>query len=169
MSTTILVGGLCSGKTTFAKMLELVGYNRVLTHTTRRPRPGEVNGVDYHFHTEATFHALHANGRFAETMTRNTVDGPTLYGSPVVDLKSEEDNVMILTPEGAARYHGFAHIIWLDIPKWTRVSRALKRGDDPSAIRVLMDAEDIMFKKFEESEKFDVRVTSGMSHFMHRS
>lgn len=57
-----------AGKTTIAKRLleyrDDVGYS--VSATTRQPRPGEVNGVAYHFLSEAEFSRAVQNGEFAE-------------------------------------------------------------------------------------------------------
>ena len=57
-----------AGKTTIAKrLLEVrkdVGYS--VSATTRAPRPGEVDGVAYHFLTTAQFELAVRNGEFAE-------------------------------------------------------------------------------------------------------
>lgn len=45
----ILVGKSCSGKDTVVKELTKMGYNKIVTCTTRPPRPGEINGREYHF------------------------------------------------------------------------------------------------------------------------
>lgn len=37
-----------------------------ISHTTRQPRPGEIDGVHYHFVNLATFQILLANGEFLE-------------------------------------------------------------------------------------------------------
>lgn len=55
----ILVGPSGSGKTTLGKMLEeRMGIPEVISHTTRKPRVGEVNGRDYYFVSDKTFHSL---------------------------------------------------------------------------------------------------------------
>jgi len=54
MSTPILTitGPTCSGKSTLVKELEKTGkFHYMSGFTTRAPRQGEVNGVDYHFLT----------------------------------------------------------------------------------------------------------------------
>ena len=53
-------------------------YHYVVTCTTRAMRPGEVDGVDYHFLDEATFTAQRAAGGFLEA---NDVHG-NWYGTP---------------------------------------------------------------------------------------
>jgi guanylate kinase len=53
-------------------------YHYVVTCTTRATRPGEVDGVDYHFLDRATFAAQRAAGEFLEA---NNVHG-NWYGTP---------------------------------------------------------------------------------------
>ncbi len=76
------------GKTTIARRLlklrDDVGYS--VSCTTRAPRPGEVNGVDYHFLTEAGFVERRDRDEFAEWAT---VHG-RLYGT----LKSAVQRVL---------------------------------------------------------------------------
>ncbi len=53
-------------------------YHYVVTCTTRSMRPGEVDGVDYHFLDRATFKAQREAGEFLEA---NKVHG-NWYGTP---------------------------------------------------------------------------------------
>jgi guanylate kinase len=64
----ILAGPAGVGKSTLCDRLvaEVPGFERVITATTRPPRPNEVNGRDYHFLTEAEFDAGLAAGHFLE-------------------------------------------------------------------------------------------------------
>jgi guanylate kinase len=70
VTTPILVitGPSGVGKGTLIKgLLERVpGLELAVSATTRRPREGEVNGVDYHFLTEADFDRRVAAGEFVE-------------------------------------------------------------------------------------------------------
>ncbi len=54
-----------------------------VSYTTRAPRPGEVNGTDFHFVTEAEFIAMRDRGGFAEWAA---VHGH-LYGTPARALE----------------------------------------------------------------------------------
>lgn len=57
-----------AGKTTLCHRL-VREFPRVMfsvSYTTRQPRRGEVNGVDYHFVDEARFEQMVADGEFAE-------------------------------------------------------------------------------------------------------
>jgi guanylate kinase len=76
------------GKTTIARaLLQLrsdVGYS--VSCTTRQPREGEIDGVDYHFVSDGQFAASRAGGEFAECAE---VHG-RMYGT----LRSEVDKVL---------------------------------------------------------------------------
>jgi guanylate kinase len=72
-----------AGKTTLVNLLLAAQPNltRAITCTTRKPRPGEKNGVDYHFFTAAEFlKRLHAG---------NFLEHATVYGNSYGILKSE--------------------------------------------------------------------------------
>ena len=45
----VMVGPSGSGKTSIGEVLSKNGVQRLITTTTREPRVGEVNGVDYYF------------------------------------------------------------------------------------------------------------------------
>ena len=64
----VLAGPAGSGKTTLCERMvaEVPGFERIVTTTTRSPRPGEVNGVHYHFFTPEQFDAKVAAGEFLE-------------------------------------------------------------------------------------------------------
>lgn len=64
----ILAGPAGVGKSTLCDRLvrEVPGFERVVTATTRPPRPNEVNGRDYHFLSEPEFDAKLAAGDFLE-------------------------------------------------------------------------------------------------------
>ncbi|OJF93540.1 guanylate kinase [Alkalibacterium sp. 20] len=48
----VLVGPSGSGKTTLGDELSKKGYPKLVTTTTRKPRPGETDGIDYYFKKE---------------------------------------------------------------------------------------------------------------------
>lgn len=64
----ILAGPAGVGKSTLCDRLvaTVPGFERVITATTRPPRPNETDGRDYHFLTEAQFDARLAAGDFLE-------------------------------------------------------------------------------------------------------
>ncbi len=64
----ILAGPAGVGKSTLCDRLvsEMPGFERVITATTRPPRPNEIQGRDYHFFPEAEFDARLAAQDFLE-------------------------------------------------------------------------------------------------------
>jgi guanylate kinase len=61
-----------------------VGYS--VSVTTRAPRAGEVDGVEYHFWTDQDFHAAHERGDFAESAS--------VHGHHYGTLKREIEGVL---------------------------------------------------------------------------
>ncbi len=57
-----------AGKTSLVNALvkQLDGIGISVSYTTRTPRPGDENGVDYHFVSESAFQEMAANGGFLE-------------------------------------------------------------------------------------------------------
>jgi guanylate kinase len=60
-----------SGKSTIVNRViaELPDLERIVTYTTRRPRPEEVPDEEYHFVTEEQFEQMKAKGQLAEWQT----------------------------------------------------------------------------------------------------
>src|ERR1035437_3624382 len=54
-SRIIICGSAASGKDHLRKKFEDKGYKYGISYTTRPPRTGEINGVDYHFLTNEEF------------------------------------------------------------------------------------------------------------------
>ncbi|MEN9621662.1 MAG: Guanylate kinase [Candidatus Parcubacteria bacterium] len=68
----VIVGPFAAGKTTIANGLtQSLKFKKSVTMTTRSPRPGEVDGVDYFFTTREKFVELEKSGEFIETATIN--------------------------------------------------------------------------------------------------
>jgi guanylate kinase len=91
-----------SGRKTIADSVgSTLGLTKVLSYTTRKPRPGEVNGQDYHFITPELYEELDASGDFIESVTINS----NLYGLRGSDIQRSFKNngsvYLVLNPEGA--------------------------------------------------------------------
>lgn len=56
---------------------------RVVTYTTRQPRNGEQNGIDYHFVSHDRFHELAAQNHFLEHKEYNG----NFYATPLTDME----------------------------------------------------------------------------------
>ncbi len=93
MSRALLIvvsGPAGSGKTTLCSRLTEAfpqAIRRVITCTTRVPRPGEVDGVDYHFLTRESFERQISAGVFLE----HAVVHGNLYGPRSADVAAHLD------------------------------------------------------------------------------
>lgn len=101
----ILSGPTASGKTTLAQnilQLSALHIHKVITTTTRPPRPTEVDGKDYHFISDATFQERVRQGLFYEYAQ---VHGEHLYGTLQSDiepyLKKDIDLLLLIDVQGA--------------------------------------------------------------------
>ena len=83
-----------AGKTTLVKMLSKMGnYEVSISHTTRQPRPNEVNNKDYYFINEDEFKRLINNQEFLEYAKVFS----NFYGTtrtPVIDKLNKGKNVL---------------------------------------------------------------------------
>ena len=92
------------GKTTVCSSILAVNprLRRVITCTTRKPRPGEVNGVDYHFLEMADFERGLAAGEFLESALVYGNRYGTLRSSVVDVLRAGFDVLLNIDVQGAA-------------------------------------------------------------------
>ena len=104
LGTLLIVSGPSgSGKTTLCRRAEaagLTGYS--ISCTTRSPRPGEQDGVDYHFLTPDTFAAKVQNGEFLEHATVHGNSYGTLKADIIELLQAGKNVVMDIDVQGAA-------------------------------------------------------------------
>lgn len=64
----VISGPSGAGKgTIYQQVIERTGMKRSVSVTTRKPRPGEVEGVSYYFRTEEEYQQMIAAGEFLET------------------------------------------------------------------------------------------------------
>ena len=83
-----------AGKTTLVKMLSKSdNYEISISHTTRKPRPNEINNQDYYFVNENEFKRLINNQEFLEyAKVFNNFYGTTR--TPVIDKLNKGKNVL---------------------------------------------------------------------------
>jgi guanylate kinase len=92
-----------TGKTSICRHIfrEFPDIRFSVSYTTRRPRPGEVDGRDYHFVTEAAFKEKMQKGEFAEWAENYG----NLYGTSrqvIEEIRSRgEDLILDVEPRGA--------------------------------------------------------------------
>lgn len=125
----VLVGESASGKTSVQKYLkEYYEYKDIVSYTTRQPRDGEVDGVDYHFITVEQFKSLKEQSFFAETAVYNDWN----YGVAKEDCT--DDKVAVLTPHGLRQVSKLTDInvvsFYISVPRRDRLIKILQRGDN---------------------------------------
>ena len=160
------------GKTTLCNMLldERRDMTRAITCTTRAPRPGEQDGVDYHFFSAGEFlKRLHAG---------NFLEHATVYGNSYGILKSEllgklregKDVLLNVDVQGAATIREQAEsepelkralvtVFLTPMPLTVLEARLKKRGMDSAAViekRLAVAKQEITQRK-----NFDYLLISG--------
>ena len=121
---------------------------RVVAYTTRTPRTGEMDGVDYHFVTRDLFEAMASAGKFLEWKEVHC----NFYATPLADMEAmlAHGKVAILKIDvqgglEAMELRSDAISIFLEPPSWDELERRIRaRGsDDPEVIeRRLQNARD---------------------------
>ena len=94
-----------AGKTSLIKAL-LAQDTRLklsISHTTRQPRPGEVDGVDYHFVNEATFLQLLSDAQFLESAEVHGARYGTSQCAVDAPLQAGFDVILEIDWQGAAQ------------------------------------------------------------------
>jgi guanylate kinase len=121
-------------------LTDMPGLRFSVSHTTREPRGGERDGVEYHFVDRPTFEALQAEGRLLESAE---VHG-NLYGTATAELdRAREEGLDLLLDvdvQGAAQVRQKmpdAVTVFILPPSYEILERRLRgRGqDDEAAIR----------------------------------
>lgn len=105
----LIVGPTRSGKTFLQEQFKNEGYHKIISATTRQPRDGEVEGVDYFFNDSDSFHKL--------DFVEKEQFGQNWYGTPIKEFQYEKV-VHVVEPKGALslkRMYPFSKIIFLDI------------------------------------------------------
>ncbi len=128
---TVLAGPTAVGKGTIAAYVRThfpaVWFS--VSMTTRRPRPGEVDGVHYHFLGDQEFDRLVVAGQFLE---HAVVHGTAKYGTPrgPVEraLREGRDALLEIDLQGARQVRETmpeALFVFLEPPSWEELVRRL--------------------------------------------
>lgn len=129
----IFVGESCTGKDSVVQELEKMDYDRIVTCTTRPPRPGEIDGREYHFLDKMNFLTKINCGSFAEYRIYKTISGVWYYGSLLEDY-NKSHSVIILTPDALDKVKNKINenvtIIYLKVSKKEIKRRMLNRDVD---------------------------------------
>ncbi|MCC5024011.1 MAG: AAA family ATPase [Candidatus Synoicihabitans palmerolidicus] len=166
----VLAGPAGSGKTTLCERMvaKVQGFSRVVTTTSREPRPGEVNGVHYHFFSAEEFDRrleenaflewawVHRKNRYG-TLASSVLD-PLAAGRSLiinVDVQGVDNFLRAAAADPLlARHMG---TVYIDVPIEELRARLIGRGESEAEIeRRMITAE----KEQQKREKFDYVITS---------
>ncbi|MFC6178390.1 guanylate kinase [Weissella sagaensis] len=133
----VLTGNTGTGKTTVANYLnEFYEMPKVITHTTRPPREGEIDQIDYYFESTESF----AKNHYLESVAYANFQ----YGSSYEGLERAWEKspliTIVLDTAGAKTYADKlgdeAVIIFLTVTKTDEIlGRLSKRGDNLEEMR----------------------------------
>lgn len=122
------------GKSTILRRLaERVPYVFSVSATTRPPRPGEIDGVHYHFVERSRFEEMIASGDLVEWAEY----GGELYGTPISAIEDARRQASIVVLdielEGARQVRALfpdALLVWVAPPSFEDLEARLRiRGD----------------------------------------
>lgn len=129
-----------AGKTSLVKALleRLAGISVSVSHTTRAPRPGEQDGVDYHFIDKAEFEQLVAAGDFLEHARVFDNYYGTRRATVESRLEAGEDVILEIDWQGARQvFEAFPQAVKVFILPPSREAlyqRLTGRGQDSEAV-----------------------------------
>lgn len=156
----ILLGKTCSGKDTIRKELIKLGYEPVITYTTRPIRDGEIDGVTYHFISKEEFLQKELEGFFAETTSYNVATGETwYYGSAIEDLT--KNKVIIANPDGVKKFKQFLDlnpiVFFLSVEEEDILNRLKLRGDNTDEALRRLKADESDFLDIDKYVDFSIK------------
>mgnify|MGYP000956216692 CR=1 FL=1 len=122
-----------------SKLRQTIPIERVVTLTTRPQRPGETDGVDYHFLSQKEFLKRKDAGFFIETTKYND----HYYGSPssiIQDMKNGKSFILITDTAGANNFKKNiipdAIMIWITVSSIEELRKRLekRKTDSPEIV-----------------------------------
>lgn len=151
----IIVGRAASGKDYIRKKFEARGFRYAVSYTTRPPREGEIDGVDYIFISQEEAQEMIENDDFYEYVEFNG----WIYGTTRDQF--DEDHVFIMTPSGLAHLDEDSRkksfVIFIDIDEAVRRERMAIRNMPGDSVDRRIEADR---KDFENFTNYDIRITN---------
>lgn len=123
-----ICGAAASGKDTLLNALApALGATKIISDTTRPPRVGEKNGINYNFITENEFDWRLVNGKYLEFSRFRG----WLYGTSK-DVVCGKVNIGVFNMDGMLSLYQYKDMyeiipIYLKTPVWTRIKRYINR------------------------------------------
>lgn len=129
-----ITGFSTSGKTYVSQLLDPFTFRPLVSHTTRQPRPGEFEGLDYYYTSKDEFEALEAAGGFIESIEfcgyRYGLSGKEIEKA----LEENKALIHVCTPQGVVALQEYAEnnghsfvSAFIEADEVTIINRMLKR------------------------------------------
>ena len=168
MGVIILTGKSCSGKDSVRRELEKLGWENVVSYTSRPIRENEVDGIDYNFVNRGQFEKMIMTEQMIEYRTYNTlvnnIPDKWYYGLKKEKLDPKGCYVVILDLDGTEnfiKYYGKKNcfVVYMCCTKSERERRAIERGSFDKTEwnrRLVADDKDFKSKKLKKLIDFTV-------------
>lgn len=157
----VLVGASGTGKSTIEnEICKMTDFKKIVSWTTRAPRPGEVNGVDYYFtNNEEFLKELDSMAEWEEYSFNR------YYGTMKMQYDNDKELVTVLTPHGVRQIKKNMpelkmFVVYVTAPLKDKAIRYINRcGDnlsysDMSELGARIERDFGMFKGFEDEADF---------------
>ncbi len=134
-----LIGQSGAGKDRMLKELlkSKRNYHEIISCTSRPPREGEVDGINYHFLSNDEFAEQLLEDAFMEA----TVFNNWAYGTRYQDLDEEKINIGVFNPDGIynllERKDIELKVYYLQVSDKTRLIRQLQRETEPNIEEII--------------------------------
>ena len=133
----LILGHSGSGKSTIRDALTNHGLEKIITFTTRKPRPSEIDGIDYNFIDQEDFKKMEADNLFIGTTCYVGNFYSTLKDDLEKNNNKDKDCVIVVDKEGVLaikKEFKNAISIYLKCSKETLKDRMEKRRDSENDI-----------------------------------
>lgn len=129
----VLAGFSGAGKDTLANILKQVGFNFVVSHSTRPMRAEESEGNPYFFIDNNALLDMYVNNEIIESRCYNSAYGKWYYALHKDQIKDDEQYVVVLDLLGAEKlkqhFGNRVTVIFIRASDEMRLSRAKSRAD----------------------------------------
>lgn len=137
----MIIGKSFAGKDTFLNKLlndeafcKAYNIHKLLRLTTRKPRPTEVDGIDYHFISKKEYLDEYKGRNDVVTSVFNSEFGRLYYITDLSKLEPDKNYITVGDPETVVKFRDILgdrlHVIWLMPPDWEIFRRFSQRDDN---------------------------------------
>ena len=151
----ILCGPSCAGKNFIRDKFTRKGFKADVSYTSRAPRDGEVDGVDYQFISKDQFKGMIDDNLFYEWVQY----GDNYYGTGLFEW--EHSDIFIMETDGVSKilpiHRQECLVIFVNTPLLVRIIRMQERGWNEQKIgnrRIIDEA------NFGDFKDFDLQISS---------